>query len=135
MAGRGAPRPARATEPAEIAYREPADLAVVRDFVRVAARDLGLPGSRADLLMIAVSELTTNTLQHTGAGGRVRVWADAGRLWCEVIDRGPAMSFGREMPAAHEPRGRGLPIVERICDEVQVAQGADGTHIRLAMAL
>jgi serine/threonine-protein kinase RsbW len=39
------------------------------------------------------------------------------------------------MPAAHELRGRGLAIVERICDEVEVSQEADGTHVRLTMRL
>lgn len=118
-----------------MSYQEPGDLTRVRTFVSAAARDLGLPGSRADLLMIAVSELATNTLQHSGGGGRVRVWAEPGRLWCEVIDGGLPASLGREMPAAHEARGRGLPIVERICDEVQVTEAPDGTHIRLGMAL
>ncbi|HEY0000663.1 MAG TPA: ATP-binding protein [Actinoplanes sp.] len=118
-----------------MSFEKPGDLAQVRNFVQAVARDFGLPGTRADLLMIAVSELATNTLQHSGGGGRVRVWAEPGRLWCEVIDGGPAREFGREMPAAHEPRGRGLPIVERICDEVRVDEAPDGTHVRLGMAL
>ncbi|SNY71866.1 ATP-binding protein [Paractinoplanes atraurantiacus] len=124
-----------ATAPYEASYDEPGDLAPLRDFVRLHATALGLPGSRADLLTLAVSELATNTLQHTEGGGRVRLWAADGRVYCDVIDGGPVRAFGRGMPAADALRGRGLAIVERICDEVGVEAGAEGTRVRLALDL
>jgi serine/threonine-protein kinase RsbW len=129
----GPPSELRATEPAEIIYTQPQDLALVRRFVRAEAQELGLSQARADLLTIAVSELATNTLQHTDGGGRVRVWADDGSVECEVIDSGKPRELGRAMPAAREPRGRGLAIVERVCDRVSVTDAADGTHVRLTM--
>jgi anti-sigma regulatory factor (Ser/Thr protein kinase) len=118
-----------------MAYAEPGDLAAVREFVRAEAEALGLPGLRADLLTVAVSELATNTLQHTDGGGRVLIWAEPGRVCCDVLDRGVPPSFGRAMPAADQPRGRGLAIVERICDEVGVRSGPEGTAISLTMLL
>ncbi len=121
------------TEPVVMTYAEPADLALVRQFVCASAVRLGLPQPRADLLTVAVSELATNTLQHTGHGGRVRVWAEEDRICCEVTDRGRAQRFGRAMPSPEQPRGRGLAIVERICDEVGVTEGPDGTSIRLCL--
>jgi serine/threonine-protein kinase RsbW len=127
--------PAATVKPAEITYTEPADLAPVREFVRTEAAAQGLPRPRADLLTVAVSELATNTLQHTAGGGVVRVWAEDGRVCCEVVDQGAPPAFGRDMPAAHEVRGRGLAIVERICDEVAVGTGPGGTCVRLAMLL
>jgi serine/threonine-protein kinase RsbW len=127
--------PPTATRPAEISYHEPADLARVRAFVRTAAVALGLSDVRAEMLTVAVSELATNTLQHTSGGGRVRIWGDTGQVCCEVADRGPARVLGRPMPTADAPRGRGLPIVERVCDEVGVADGPDGTRVRLGMRL
>ena len=87
------------------------------------------------MLTVAVSELATNTLQHTSGGGRVRVWAVGDRLRCEVIDRGAVRTCGRAMPAADAIRGRGLAIVERICDEIEVCEEADGTHVRLGLLL
>lgn len=119
----------------ETTYHEPGDLAVVRDFIREHAGGLGLSPDRADLLTLAVSELATNTLQHTESGGRVRLWADDGRVFCDVIDRGPVRALGRVMPAADAPRGRGLAIVERICDEVGISEDGDGTRVRLSLAL
>jgi serine/threonine-protein kinase RsbW len=124
-----------ATRTTEIAYARPEDLAVVREFVRTAAGALGLPRPRAEMLAVAVSELATNTLQHTREGGRVRIWAQEKRLCCEVTDRGAPPPFGRAMPPATEPRGRGLAIVERVCDEVSVESGPDGTTVRICLFL
>jgi anti-sigma regulatory factor (Ser/Thr protein kinase) len=119
----------------EMAYDRPADLAVVRAFVRDRAGDLGLPERRADLLTLAVSELATNTLQHTAGGGRVRLRAEPGRVLCDVIDQGPMRRLGRAMPAAQEVRGRGLAIVERVCDEVGIESENGNTRIRLIFLL
>ena len=127
--------PTPATSPAETAYRAPGDLAVVREFVRAESEELGLSRVRADLLAVAVSELATNTLQHTGGGGLVRIWAESGKVRCEVVDDGAPPGFGREMPAADQPRGRGLAIVERICDEVAIGPDGAGTAVRLGMFL
>ena len=124
-----------ATAPYEAFYRLPGDLAPLRDFVRLHATTLGLSGDRADLLTLAVSELATNTLQHTTGGGRVRLWASDGRVLCDVIDGGPMRTLGRPMPAAEALRGRGLAIVERICDEVGVEPATEGTRVRLALKL
>jgi serine/threonine-protein kinase RsbW len=119
----------------EMSYDQPADLAEVRAFVRASAGDLGLPERRADLLTLAVSELATNTLQHTAGGGRVRLRLESGRLLCDVIDRGPMRRIDRSMPAAQEVRGRGLAIVERICDEVGIESEDGGTRVRLTFRL
>ncbi|WP_250002742.1 ATP-binding protein [Actinoplanes sp. M2I2] len=126
--------PAEATD-AEIAYAEPGDLARVREFVRVRAVELGLPEHRAELLTLAVSELATNTLQHTAGGGVVRLHAVDGRVVCDVTDGGSIRPLGRPMPAADALRGRGLAIVERICDDVRVDPAGDGTRVRLTLDL
>ena len=121
--------------PDEMSYDRPADLAEVRAFVRARAGDLGLPERRADLLTLAVSELATNTLQHTAGGGRVRLRVERGRLLCDVIDQGPVRLLGRAMPAAQEIRGRGLAIVERVCDEVGIESENGSTRVRLIFLL
>jgi anti-sigma regulatory factor (Ser/Thr protein kinase) len=116
-------------------YREAAHLPVVRAFVHARACALGLARQRADRLTLAVSELVTNTLQHSRGGGRVRIWAGEGRLTCEVADGGSARTFGREMPAPEALGGRGLAIVERMCDEVTSVAVPGGTVVRLRFAL
>ena|SRR5688572_10602113 len=118
-----------------MAYARPDDLTTVRAFVRDRALTLGLPARRADLLMLAVSELATNTLQHAGGGGRVRIWAETGRVVCDVEDHGAARPFGRGMPPADSVRGRGLAIVEHVGDDVATSTGPDGTRVRIGLNL
>jgi anti-sigma regulatory factor (Ser/Thr protein kinase) len=88
-----------------------------------------------ELLTLAVSELATNTLQHTTGGGWVRLWAEPDQLFCDVVDQGPTRAFGRSMPAVDSVRGRGLAIVEQICDEVAVLTSPGETVVRIRLSL
>ena len=115
-----------------LTFADPRDLAVVRSFARTAALACGLSSQRTDLLVLAVSELATNALEHTTGGGRVRVWCDGPQVVCEVIDGGGARSFGN-MPSVESYRGRGLAIVGRVVDEVAAYATATGTVVRLRM--
>jgi serine/threonine-protein kinase RsbW len=121
--------------PDTMPYAEANDLRTVRAFVSARALAHGLPADRVDLLTLAVSELATNTLQHSPGGGRVRVWAEAGQLVCDVVDEGPLRALGRTMPSAQAVRGRGLAIVERICDDVSISGGPEGTLVRIRLDL
>ena len=128
--------PGTAAAPAEVmAYSEPDHLPAVRAFTQTRAEALGLGPDQVTSLLIAVSELVTNTLQHTTGGGTVRIWAEDGLVTCDVLDGGPMRSFGRRMPAADADRGRGLVIVERLCDQVSAIAGSHGTTVRLRFAL
>ncbi|MEV0902080.1 ATP-binding protein [Actinoplanes sp. NPDC049802] len=118
-----------------MSYHVPDDLRAVRAFVTERALALGLPEARIDVLTLAVSELTTNTLQHTSGGGHIRVWADNGRLVCDVVDQGAGRPFGRAMPSAEAIRGRGLAIVERVCDSVYTTAVPGGTLVRICLDL
>jgi serine/threonine-protein kinase RsbW len=124
-----------ADAPDTLFYSEAEDLGAVRAFVRDHATALGMSQARTELLMLAVNELATNTVQHTTGGGRVRVWTDAGQIVCDIVDQGPPRTFRRPMPAPDAVRGRGLAIVERICDQVDTVSGPDGTTVRLRLHL
>jgi anti-sigma regulatory factor (Ser/Thr protein kinase) len=117
-----------------LVYDGPEDLGAVRAFARSRALALGLPTLRAEQLALAVSELATNTLQHTTDGGEVRVWSEPGRLMCEVVDGGHERPFGA-MPSPDSQRGRGLAIVREVCDDVATTSGPTGTSVRLRMNL
>jgi serine/threonine-protein kinase RsbW len=127
--------PDHAMDSAGMTYTKPADLPTVRAFIAEQARALGLAAGRINLLTVAVSELTTNTLQHTDGGGHIRIWADNGQLICDVVDGGGPRRFGRAMPPADAARGRGLAIVERICDSVDTAAVPGGTLVRICLNL
>ncbi|WP_432972563.1 ATP-binding protein [Dactylosporangium sp. CA-233914] len=118
-----------------IGYKLVSDLAAVRAFVTDRALALGLSRDRADLLTLAVNELATNTLQYTHEGGEVQLWAESGDVYCDVVDQGPLRVFGAEMPPAEAVRGRGLAIVEMVCDHVAAFTGAHGTVVRMRLGL
>ncbi|GIE76638.1 hypothetical protein Aph02nite_25880 [Actinoplanes philippinensis] len=118
---------------ATVAYGDAGDLPGVRALARARARAYGLAADQVDGLTIAVSELVTNTLQHTRAGGRLRIWGDGSSLYCDVIDGGPQRRLGAVMPEPTAERGRGLAIVERLCDEVTSLTDGGFTIIRLRM--
>jgi serine/threonine-protein kinase RsbW len=119
---------------AVMAYSTADDLAPVRAFVRDHAERLGLAADRLTAVALATSELVTNTLQHTTEGGRVRIWGDDGSVFCDVVDSGPPRTFGRAMPPPDADRGRGLAIVERLCDDVISFAEAGCTVVRLRFA-
>lgn len=116
----------------DMTYAEVDDLVSVRTFVRSAMADRGLSPARTEMMVLAVTELATNTLQHAAGGGRVRVWGDARQVVCEVADHGARRPLG-QMPPADSHRGRGLAIVERVVDDVSTYTGPDGTVVQIRM--
>lgn len=129
-----AEEPPSATGTDTMTYEVATDLRALRAFVCDGAAARGLSPERVELLVLAVSELATNTLQHTTGGGRVRLWAEGDQVFCDVVDQGPARTLGRDMPEAKAVRGRGLAIVEQVCDEATVLATPEGTVVRIRLA-
>jgi anti-sigma regulatory factor (Ser/Thr protein kinase) len=113
------------------------DLSSVRGRVDAWARASGLGGVRASDLVLAVSELAANSIRHGGGGGTVRSWRAPGQLVCEVRDGGRLEDplAGRGLPLEDGASGRGLWLVNQLCDLVQIRVGGSGTLVRLHMAL
>jgi anti-sigma regulatory factor (Ser/Thr protein kinase) len=117
-------------------YRD--DLAGVRDFAASRAQRAGLPPRRVGDLVIAVGELATNTLTHTSGPGTVTVWVAGSEIVCQVDDSGHitdllAGRLSRDPVGAGG--GRGLWVVQQVCDLVQIRTSPAGTAIRLHMHL
>jgi anti-sigma regulatory factor (Ser/Thr protein kinase) len=110
-------------------------LRAVRDFVAEHARRLQLDERRTGDLLIAVNELATNSLLHGGGAGVVRAWTDGDALVCEVRDRGriDRPLTGRERPRPERVGGRGLWMVNHLCDLVQIRSGPAENVIRVRM--
>jgi len=124
--------PPPGVEPAELAFAH-TDLELVRDFTARRARAAGLPDARVDELVLAVNELATNSLRHGGGNGVLRVWEQAGAFVCEVSDSGRIGDplAGRERPDSLGLGGRGLWIVNQLCDLVQVRGGVVRLHMMI----
>ena len=108
------------------------DLARVRRLVAAQAAAAGLRRERVAELMLAVNELTTNTVKHAGTGGMLRVWTEPGKLICQVEDEGrigdPMAGLRRGLAGAG---GLGLWMVHQLCDLVEVRTGAAGSTVRV----
>jgi anti-sigma regulatory factor (Ser/Thr protein kinase) len=119
-----------------VSYRD--DLAGVRSLVSAAARAAGLRPSRVSDMVLAVGELTANTLAHTSDPGTLTLWATGDEMVCQVRDNGhitdPLAGQLRPGPAK-ESGGRGLWVVHQLCDLVQIRSGPAGTTIRVHMRL
>jgi anti-sigma regulatory factor (Ser/Thr protein kinase) len=113
------------------------DLSQVRALVLKHALEAGLTESRANDLVLAVSEVTANTLRHTRSSGTLALWRDAGEVICEVHDEGRIADplAGRRRPAPDAAGGHGLWLVHQVCDLVELNSDANGTTIRMHMAV
>jgi anti-sigma regulatory factor (Ser/Thr protein kinase) len=108
-------------------------LGAMRDFVARLAERRGLSDRKAADLVLAVNEVATNSVQHGGGGGLLRVWPEEDALICEVSDRGLIREplVGRELPILEQGGGHGLWLANQLCDLVQIRTFANGSVVRV----
>ena len=113
------------------------DLSQVRALVLKHAAEAGLPGLRANDLVLAVSEVAANTLRHTRSSGTLTIWHDPDEIICEIHDEGVITDplAGRRRPAPDALGGHGLWLVHQVCDLVELRSDSTGTTIRMHMAI
>ena len=128
------PEPPR--QPLELGFTA-GDLPLVRHFTSERARSAGLRSDRVPDLVLAIDELVANSLRHGGGRGLLRMWEQDATFLCEVVDAGhivdPLAGRGRRDLAG--TNGRGLWIVNHLCDLVQVRSTPRGTVVRVHMRL
>jgi len=121
---------------AGLAYRD--NQAEIRRFAAEHGRRAGLRPDRARDLVLAVGELAGNTLVHTGKPGTLAIWTGNGEIICQVQDTGhitdPLAGTRRPGPT-DSGGGRGLWLVNQLCDLVEIRTGPGGTTIRLRIRL
>jgi anti-sigma regulatory factor (Ser/Thr protein kinase) len=110
-----------------------ADVRAVRQEVAAWAIACGVAASRAADLALAVHEAAVNSIRHGGGGGVLRCWRDPDAVVCELADAGDLRDplAGRSLPVATSPSGRGLWLINHLCDLVQIRATAQGTVVRL----
>jgi len=110
------------------------DLRGLRRFIADRAASYGMTGDRADILVLAVSEVGAY-LKNQGPGtAAVRTWEQPGAIVCDF--RQPGLSIDDPFlglrPARLEPSpGDGLWLANQICDWLEIRSGADGGTIQL----
>jgi anti-sigma regulatory factor (Ser/Thr protein kinase) len=112
---------------------EKADVADVRRRVGGCAREAGLNPDRTTDLMLAATEVATNSVRHGGGRGVLRVWQHGDAVVCEFSDRGHITDplAGRRTPSLTTEGGRGLWLANQLCDLVQIRSAGHGTTVRL----
>lgn len=113
-------------------------LGAIRSLVAQHGARAGLPDISREDLVLAVNELVTNSVQYGGGGGTLRIWRDEpDALVCEVRDHGFIRDplVGRLPPPVDQYGGRGLWLVNQLCDLAQIRSGPSGTVVRVRMRL
>ena len=111
------------------------ELIVVRALAGRYATAAGLSSQRAANFVMAVNEVATNSLHHGGGKGSLRIWQEAGKLTCEIVDAGrydhPLADRERPTPGTMGPRG--LWLCNQLCDLLQIRSEPSRTVFRLHM--
>jgi anti-sigma regulatory factor (Ser/Thr protein kinase) len=126
------PEPVEPVRAVEVTATTPTDVTTVRQLARDYATDAGLSADRVTDVELVVTELVTNSIEHGGGSGTVRLWTDTGHLVCEVRDRGRLTDplAGRRPARPGNPRGRGLLLINQLADLVRLHTDTDRTVLR-----
>ena len=109
------------------------DVPATRRTVAQFARTVGLPEDKVEVLELAASELATNSVRHGGGTGTVAMWMQPAAAVVEFSDSGLVTDplTGRLMPSLEQEGGRGVFLVNQLCDLVQLRSSERGTTIRI----
>lgn len=113
------------------------NLSEVRRHVERSAAAAGLGRRSGADLVAAASELAANSIAHGGGAGDLRIWSEEERLLVEFEDAGRITEplVGQLRPTLTQEGGRGLWLVNQLCDMVQIRSGSTGTTVRLQVEL
>jgi anti-sigma regulatory factor (Ser/Thr protein kinase) len=104
-----------------------------------AACAAGLSPDRVAHLTLAFNEAVTNAIRHATGSALVAISGGRDSLTVQVTDEGsgiPASVDGRRSdPGPEAVSGRGLWLIRRLCDRVDIRTGSTGTCVRLVMLL
>lgn len=124
-----------ATVSAEMGFSH-SSLRTARRLVAREAELAGLSNGRRGDLILAVDELTTNSVIHGGGHGHLSVWRTETTIVCEVHDKGHISDpmAGLRPPSPDQLSGRGLWVVRCLCDHVQIASSPGRTAVRVQVS-
>jgi anti-sigma regulatory factor (Ser/Thr protein kinase) len=133
--GGALPAPRGAVE--HMDFASPHGLAPMRAWLSAWAAAAQMSADQVQQLVLAVNELASNSVCYGGGRGTLRAWREDGTAMCEVSDEGHIEQpfAGRINPTPTQSAGRGLWLVNQLCDLVQIRSSAAGTCVRVHMSL
>lgn len=122
------------TGPAALTYtvHTVADLAGARRFAARYGKLLGLSAPAIADAQLIVTELATNSIEHTDGACWLALWEHDGHLICQAKDNGHLDDplAGRRPVRPDSCRGRGLFLVNEVADLVRAHTSAHGTTVQ-----
>jgi serine/threonine-protein kinase RsbW len=118
----------------------PESASLARALVRAIASELGLDGATAWDLELATTEAVANAVEHgcgcghDGGGIRLCIESDDGDLSVEVRDCGTFRGAVAPMDIMSQ-RGRGIPLIAALVDQIDVLAGGEQTRVRFTKRL
>ena len=108
----------------------------LRELRRAIAEDpalASLSAERRSDLVFAINEAASNAVKHGNARCTTRIWHDGDEVVTEVCSRSGVRDVmaGRRRPAADALEGRGLWLINQVCDLVELRSGASGMTLRM----
>ncbi|RVX44210.1 anti-sigma regulatory factor (Ser/Thr protein kinase) [Nonomuraea polychroma] len=114
------------------------ELRRLRQSVGEYARAAGMDRNQITSLVISVSEIAANSIEHGAGYGTITTWAGDGELICEIADPGGALDDplpGYIPPEPESPRGYGLWISRQLCDLVELRTEGGVLRVRLHLSM
>ena len=110
-----------------------AEVDALRRTVGGYAAEAGLPPAVVADLVLAGHELAANTVRYGGGSGVLSMWREPGAVVFQFDDAGRIADplAGRTTPTVGQERGRGLYLVNQLCDLVQLRSSEKGTSVRI----
>jgi anti-sigma regulatory factor (Ser/Thr protein kinase) len=111
------------------------DLRALRQFVTADERAARLGDIRSRQFLLAVHEAASNALMHGDGTCEVTIWRDRSDVVCEVRSEGwfDDPLAGRMRPDTDAVSGRGLWLINQLCDLVEVRSAEPTTTVRMHM--
>jgi anti-sigma regulatory factor (Ser/Thr protein kinase) len=120
-------------EPAAMLDVDLGELRRVRRLVSSMAGAVGIPGVRAEGLVLAVNEIAGNAVVHGSPPATLRIWSRDSEIVCEVSDHGAGIDdpfAGQFIPPLGGIGGRGIWLARMLCDAVEIRNG-DGCTVSI----
>ena len=112
------------------------ELLATRRLLRAQAQLAGLSADRAERFTLACHEAIANALRHGGGRADVHLWREADTLVCDVRSPGGFgdLLAGRRAADPGSATGRGLLLINEICDLVQLSATSKGATVQMRVA-
>ena len=111
------------------------DLPTVRRLAAAHGGHAGLDTARLGDFVLAVNETLTNAFCQGCERARLRLWISGDGVFCDVLGGRWISSLQPSAVRPDDPENLRLWVIQRVCSDVAIFAGSDGTTVQLCMAV